>query len=174
MHQIQQRLALAEHIYESTQTHPFSSAYGYTPLDLPSGPASYLQSQCKLDPCQLKLFAFSAQRMHPSLPLVTHPPTLTHIAQQHSTRHTPLCHMVRSYTRPVNAVTPLTHVLQFLCTVIGAVNVWTTTSALASETYHTPTQPWCQWNTPLTPSSHIVLCTGDTPINYHSHITSRR
>ena len=170
---IRQRLALAEHICQCTQRTPFTPQFDYTPLELPTDTRSYIESQYHMHPAQVKLFAFTAQHAHPLLPLLTHAPTLQRIATHHHQHQTPLYQQVTSYQPKINKVAPPTHVLRFLCTVLRAVNVWTDASALAHEPYHTPSQPWSQWNGTITNTTHIVLSAPDTPPAYQNQITSR-
>ena len=174
MQLVQQRLALAGHIHLSTQHSPFQSAFTYNPLDLPTGPRSFIMSQIHMEPHQVKPFAFAATYMHPLLPLLSHPPTLQGIAQTHYEQQTPPYTEVRACTRPHITVAAPTHVTRYLCSVINAVNCWTTIAALAREPYHTPQAPLSQHNEPLSPDTHLRTCEPDTPANYQSQATSRR
>ena len=157
----------------STQQSPFQSAFTYNPLDLPTGPRSVIMSPFHMEPHQVKPFAFAATHMHPLLPLLSHPPALQRIAQTHYEQQTPLYTEVRTCTRPHITVAAPTHVSRYLCSVIHAVNCWTTVAALAREPYHTPTAPWSQHNEPLSPETHLLICEPDTPANYQSQATSR-
>ena len=87
---VHQKLALAEQICNATQLHPFWSTYEYVPLYMLAGPASWLRTSFYMDPFQIKPFAFAAQLLQPFPPLLTHPPTLQSIAQQHYTQQTSL------------------------------------------------------------------------------------
>ena len=79
---------------------------------------------------------------------------------------------VTAYTPQSHTIAPPTHVLHFLCTVLQAINIWTDVSALPREPFHTPSQPWSQWNETITHTSHIILSGPDTSPAYQGHITS--
>ena len=169
---IRQRLALAEHICQCTQHHPFRPQLDYAPLELPIGTSSYLECEYHMHPAQIKQFAFTAQHTHPVLPLLTHAPSLQRITAYHHQHQPPLYQQVIAYAPQSSTVAPPTHVLRFLCTALQAVNIWTDVSALAREPYHT-SQRQSQWNDTISHTSHIGLSAPDTSPAYHSHITSR-
>ena len=113
-----------------------------------------------------------AQHTHPFLPLLTRPPSLQSIAAHHHMNNTPLWQTVNACTPPTRAAPP-THVLRYMCSALDAVNAWTGVSALAREPYHTPTAPWSDNNAELSSTSHILVCSPETPEHYQQSITSR-
>ena len=175
MSHVHQRLALAEHIFNSTAHTPFSSEYTYRPLDLPTAPKSVIETKFHLQPHQLKLFAIVAQLSEPVLPFLYHPATLQRVVHTHHTSLTPLYTMVHALEHPpATSLSPPTHILCFFAAVLNGVSGWTHVSALASEHYYTTRHPWSQWNTQLQAHKHVIHSEQDTPHDLlPDHVTSR-
>ena len=133
---IRQRLALAEHVSACTHQHPFDTTFYYTPLQLPTGPHSYLQSTFHLRPAQIKCFAFAAQHRHH---VATSGHTRTYIAAYCHRTQLPKHHCISMlpHTHHAHSLAPPTHVLRLLCTDLQGTNIWSDAAALASEPFHT-------------------------------------
>ena len=66
----------------------------------PSGSHIRWQRPPCMEPFQIKMFVFVPQHMHPLMPLLAHPKTLTSITSHHHTHNTPLYQQVHTCTRP--------------------------------------------------------------------------